>query len=453
MADRIEKVRRLVNRAGTDGERVAAEAALARLNAQEVAPTGPRRFILADRRAKGRDEVRTPDDFDPPPAGNRLFYDHEQRGFGLRVTAAGVRSFVLNYHVRGSGRERRITIGQWPAWSVAAARTEASRLRAEVDRGGDPLGKLEEDRAAKTMTDLCDAYIEKHLPKKRASSQKSDRGLIDQFIRPRLGRTTVADLTHVEVDDLHRAITKAGTPYRANRTLALLSKMLSLAKKWGWRTDNPAEGVERNPEEQRVRYLSRDEVARFTAALAAERDQQAADILRILLLTGARSGEVRGMPWTEVDLSSGRWVKPGSRTKQGSIHQVRLNAAACEILRRLRASGGDSRFVFPADTKSGHRGDVQHVWERICKAAGMVAPRPIKVRTTEPRIEEKNTARIHDLRHSFASILASEGFSLKMIGDLLGHSTPATTNRYAHLFDDPQKEAAERVGAFVTGIV
>src|SRR5262249_14233199 len=145
-----------------------------------------------------------------------------------------------------------------------------------------------------------------------------------------------ADITFTHCDALHRKITKSGASYRANRTLAIVSKMFNLSTRWGMRSDNPAKGIEKNIEYHRRRYLSPEELARLVTALAAHTDQQTADAVRLLLLTGARRNEVLGMRWADVDLATGNWSKPASSTKQKEHHQVPLSPPACTLLSRIR---------------------------------------------------------------------------------------------------------------------
>lgn len=367
-------------------------------------------------------------ELDVPTHGNRIVYDTEISGFGIRITARGRRSFVLNYTV--SGRERRITIGQYgiDAWNVAAARRRAGELRRYVDSGNDPLADREERRSAPTIADLAKRYIEEQVPKTRPSTAKSYRQLIDGEILPALRHLKVAMVTFADVDDLHRNITSRGRPYRANRTIAVLSRMFSLAIKWRWRNDNPVRGLERNQEPKRDRYLSSAEVSDLLDALDGHRDRQASDIIRLLLLTGARRGEVQSARWADIDLDKGVWSKPGATTKQKSLHRVPLSGQALEMLRRLRSDlGVDAVFVFPKGAS--YRREIKDSWAEIREAAKL------------------GSARMHDLRHTFASFLASAGTSLPIIGALLGHTQPATTARYAHFFDDPLRTATEKVSA------
>jgi integrase len=371
-----------------------------------------------------------------PAQGNRITYDSELKGFGVRATAGGARSFVLNYRI--AGRERRLTIGAYPAWSVVAARRRAEVLMRQIDTGIDPLGEREAERAAATVNMLCDRYLAEHAePKKRTAD--ADRKMIDRHIRPRLGPRKVREIAFADIDRLHREIGKTA-PYVANRVVALASKMFNLAIRWDMRADNPAKGIERNPEERRYRYLSGEELRRLTEALAAHASQPAANVVRLLLLTGARRGEVLGATWDQFDLEAGIWTKPSAHTKQKREHRVPVSAPARQLLAEIKnaanqgAKRGPSPFVFPARGGDGHMTEIKKSWTAICKAAKL------------------DGVRAHDLRHTYASVLASAGLSLPVIGALLGHTQPGTTARYAHLFDDPLRAATERVGELVTRV-
>jgi integrase len=277
----------------------------------------------------------------------------------------------------------------------------------------------------------------------------------------------VKDVEHEDIERLHRKITKGGTPYRANRVAALLGKMFALAVKWKLRANNPVAGLEKNPEAKRTRYMTHEEVARLSAALAAHRNQEGANVIRLLLLTGARRGEVMKAQWSQFDLAAGVWTKPGATTKQKTEHRVPLSGPALQLLVRMRedADAGDERaaeleeaaaeerrpktaaakrraaaqwrerkaspYLFPGDVPGEPVNNIRRFWEDIVERA------------------ELQNVRIHDLRHSYASFLASAGHSLPIIGALLGHTQAQTTQRYAHLLDDPLRQATERVGAIV----
>jgi hypothetical protein len=180
----------------------------------------------------------------PTPArGNKIAYDDAVKGFGCRVTAAGGRSFILNYRRRTDGRERRITIGSFPDWDTPTAREEAKRLKRAIDGGADPLGEQEENRAAATVADLCARFQRDYLPRNRPSTQRVYKQQIATDILPALGRAKVAAVSHADVDGFHRRLSTRA-PTHANRTLAVLSRMFNLSIRWGWRADNPCRGVE-----------------------------------------------------------------------------------------------------------------------------------------------------------------------------------------------------------------
>jgi len=393
----------------------------------------------------------------PPPAkGNKITFDTEVKGFGVRITAAGSRAFILNYRTR-SGRERRYTIGQFPDWRTSSARAEAAELKRAVNYGKDPMAEIESARGAKTMADLVLRYEREQLPKNRAKTVSNYRVLINRNILPSMRHLKVAEITYSDVEELHRKVTQSGAPYQANRTLAVLSRMFSLSIRWGWRMDNPARGVERNPETKRHRYLSGKELTSLSEALGKLKDQQAADIIRLLLLTGARCGEVLAARWDQLDLVQGVWTKPGSTTKQKSIHRVPLSAPARQLLCEVRDAAISrvekneveiSEYVFPG-RGSAHRIEIKYAWRKACIAAGIVNTEMVNNEPGETHAKVTPSARVHDLRHTYAAVLASAGLSLPIIGALLGHSQPSTTSRYAHLMDDPLRQATERVGAII----
>jgi integrase len=371
--------------------------------------------------------------YDAPHASNgrKAFVS----GFGIKVSGGGAKTFVLRYRSRTTRQEHLFKIGSWPSWNCEAARAEATELKLKIEKGGDPQNEREADRNAATISDLCDRFIADHLPKKRASTQRDYRSIVDGHIRPALGRKLVSAVDHKDIEDLHREITKSAG-HRANRVISVASKMFTLAIRWHLRSDNPVKGVERNPETKRKRYLTGDELARLTRALAEYPDQQTANVFRLLLLTGARKGEVLGARWDQFDLDNRRvWIKPAATTKQRTEHEIPLGDGALTLLKTMRKATPDAEYLFPGRSGGGHLGNIKKHWPVICKLAGIAG------------------LRTHDLRHSYASFLASAGYSLPVIGALLGHTQPNTTARYAHLLDDPLREATNKVGSLLSGIV
>ena len=363
-----------------------------------------------------------------PGQTTRFLWDRTLPGFGVRVTPQGVRSYVFQYEL--AGRSRRLTIGRHGSpWAPAAAREEAIRLRAEVTLGRDPAEFRKELRRAETLNAFAERYLTEHAePKKKPRSVAEDRRLLEKIILPRFGRRKVKDLSRADIARLHHELRQ--TPYLANRVLALLSKMFNLAERWGLRPDgsNPCRHVELFREKHRERFLSPDELRRLGEVLAdSERREseppEAIAAIRLLLFTGCRLGEILGLEWNHVDRKGWRLVLPDSKT---GAKVVQLSTPAAQILEDLPRIVG-SPYVLPARRGVGHFVGVPHVWRRIRKTA---------------RIDD---VRLHDLRHTFASVGAIGGESLVIIGALLGHRQPATTARYAHLSDEPLREASSRV--------
>jgi hypothetical protein len=196
----------------------------------------------------------------PPARGQTLLWDGDVKGFALRVTSGGAKSFVLDY--RAQGRQRRFTIGAYPDWSVQAARQCAKELKREVDQGRDPMGERHDERAAPTLNHLWERYQLEHLTRKAPRAQTDERSIWEKIILPCLGKLKLGAIDHAAIDALHRDITMIrSTPVRANRTVEILRKAFNLAIRWSWCEHNPAVGVRRNPEEPRSRYLNKTEIA------------------------------------------------------------------------------------------------------------------------------------------------------------------------------------------------
>ena len=332
---------------------------------------------------------------EPPATGMSLTWDREVKGFALRVTKAGAKAWTLTY--RASGVQRSMTIGSFPDWSAKQARDQAKELKRRIDVGEDPMGDRHAERAAATIADLAAHYSKAHLPRKRPGSQMGDRLNLDKHILPKLGKRRVDEVRHADIAGLHRAISTRA-PIAANRVVALLSKMLAIAVKEEWTSTNVAKGIDRNPENCRERYLSPAEIARSVEALKAHPERTSADAVLLLLLTGARRGEVLGATWSEFDLDSGTWVKPSAHTKQRKTHRVPLNEGALDLLREIRAGQEHEvanakgrgvirqmpRYVFPGSAGQPLR-EVKRLWASVCKSAGIADARLHDLRTPTHR--------------------------------------------------------------------
>lgn len=378
-----------------------------------------------------------------PKEGNRITWDSEIPGFGVRVTAAGAISFVLDYWIHG--RHRRYTIGRFPELTTAAAREKALQLRGRILDGFDPLEERERQRGEPTMGELCDRYLKEYAEvHKRPSSVRNDRQMIEHIIRPKVGSLRLKAIGRRDIESLHTSL--KGTPYRANRVLALLSKMFSLANGWGWLTANPSKGIPRFDEERRERWLTAEEIAAFKRALDEYEDQNAANSLRLLLLTGSREGEVLSATWEQFDIPRGIWTKPSHHTKQKKVEHVPLSPQALELLKAMKPRAGNIP-LFPGSNKKKARVTIRRPWVQACKAAGLVTAVEKPGKRRKSLIRYKPTLRVHDLRHSYASHLVSSGVSLPVVGKLLGHTQPQTTARYAHLSNQALQDATNLFGS------
>jgi len=365
-------------------------------------------------------------DLPAPSRGSKIHYDggpDRIHGFGICVGVSGHKAFILNYRFARS--EHRLTIGAVANWSLAAARVEAAGLRRMIDMGQNPLIDSSPSGAV-TMADLIGRFEREELPRRRPATGKSYRSII-KTVLPVLGHLPVASVTSADIEALHRRLS-IETPIMANRVGTFLFGLFRLAIKWGLREGNPVVGIERNREEPRTRYLTGAELDRLLSALDGLADRQAGAIFRVLLLTGARKSEVCQATWIQFDLIAGVWTKPAAAVKQRRDHRAPLSKAVVDLLQAIPRAGP---FVFPAGKDGAPRIELRAAWREVCRVAGL------------------ENLHIHDLRHSFASFAIQSGASLEIIGGLLGHSSPGTTSRYAHLDDATLRAAAERVGAIV----
>jgi integrase len=394
-------------------------------------------------RDKPKHPVRLTNKFVAKLTGEVMWWDDDPKatGFGVRSYPGGGKSFFIDYRL--DGRQRRYTIGPFPRWSAEAAREEAKALRKQIDRGVDPAGDKRARRMAPTVQDMIDRYVEDHLPTKTLVGLRvNDEKKMLAEVGDKLGRhTKVADIHGGDIADMHRRITESGRPVRANRILAVASKMFSLSlvpmagETLPWRNaaqGNPCKGIQKNHEEAKERFFSQSELTAISDALA-KYSGGAADCVRLIMLTGARPSEAMKAQWEEFDKEPGYWIKPSAHVKQRKVHKLPLSPAAIELIDRL-CKKRKGRWVFPGDKPGTHLTVLWRVWDFVRKQTGL-----------------GEDARLYDLRHSFASIGAGGGLSLPIIGRLLGHTQPRTTQRYAHLADDPLREAAEKITTVITG--
>jgi integrase len=366
--------------------------------------------------------------------GEVTVWDASISGFGVRLLPTGCRTFILQRRTK-AGRSIRLKIGRVGDLTCDQARDEARRLISRITLGEDPAdqrrrtrGEERQRRLAPTVAILAGDWLRHGRTKRgeqwRDATREAYERAVQQRVLPAIGGMKVESVERRHIKPIIEAM--ADRPIAANRTLAAVRAM------FGWAvasddwpiTSNPCLGLGMHREHARDRYPQNGELGRLVDALQ-RRGDRAGQCLLFLLLTGARRGEALAMRWTDVDLAEGVWTKRLETTKQRRAHRLPLNQQAIELLGQIKAEE-----MFAPFGKL-RLAQIRKAWVEVLRDAGISNLRP------------------HDLRHWHASLLAGMGLSLPIIGALLGHSSPSTTHRYAHLVDDVLRRATEQVGAQV----
>jgi len=401
-----------------------------------------------------------------PGAKSYIAYDADLKGFGVRVMPAkrdgegpkvagnkepsGKKSWIIEYRPGAGGRgcpKRRYKFGEVGVLSADKARAHAQRLLAEVRLGGDPAAQAKAERKQLTLAELIDEYLTEIEARLKPRTAAFYRDILIRLVKPELGSRKVDAITRPMLSRLRLSL--KDTPYQANHMLAVVKAMFSYAEAHHVVPEgfNPARRIPKFPESARERFLTNEELDRLGAALreaetvgipwevdlttptakhlAAEDKRRirfsphAVGAVRLLLFTGCRLREILGLEWAHVDLDRGLLFLPDSKTGRKTVV---LNAPAMAVLASLPRIG---RYVIAGAAAGSKdekpRADLRRPWETVCRRASIKG------------------VRIHDLRHTHASIAAAGGLGLPVIGKLLGHKQAATTARYAHLDIDPQR--------------
>jgi integrase len=392
------------------------------------------------------------------PNGSEFFvWDSKLPGFGIRVQATGVMAYVAKYRA-GSGRAaptRRMTLGRVGKLTPYQATKLAKRVLGLVANGDDPAASKAADRRASTLNELAKIFLSEHVEAKRKPATADHyRYMLDKLVLPELGNRKADKVTPADIARLHARL--RDRPYVANRMVAVVGSLYSFA---GRRrllpvAFNPARCLDKYPEKGRERYLTAAELTALgdaireaeTIGIAWDLDttkpiakhapkenrrtvigEHAAGAIRLLIFTGARLREILHLRWEHVDLERGLLFLPDSKTGKKAIV---LNAPAMTVLAGLRPIGAYVIAGQDAGTVSEKpRADLNKPWRAIRKRAGLQG------------------VRLHDLRHTHASVGAGAGLGLPIIGKLLGHTKASTTQKYAHLDVDPLRRASDHIGA------
>jgi integrase len=369
--------------------------------------------------------------------------------------AVGKKVFVVQFRLHG--RSRRYTIGEYGALTPEQARKAAERHMGDVAHGLDPVEARKQARQVMTFDQVADKFIKEHLPKKKQKTTAADyTATIDNVLRPLLGSRRMVDIPVDLVSSAHAKMAK--TPAAANKMLRVLSSIWGFASGNKWKVgDNPATNIEKFKEQPRERFLTLDEINRLGDAMwkaetiglewkpdeskptakhapkAENRvrriDTFAVNAIRLLALTGARKREILDAKWEFVNLDLKMMNLPDSK---GGKKPILLPDAAVEILRTLPRIAGNP-YIFPGEVEGKPRADLKHPWDAIRAEAAL------------------DGLRIHDLRHSFASLGVNDNVPLEVVGKLLGHKDIATTQRYAHIYNQASRNAVQKIGDQIAG--
>lgn len=408
------------------------------------------------------------------PHGDVIVWDTEVAGFRLRVRPSGRKAYEVRYRLKGSTAQRQLSIGRHGSpWTVEKARDRAKQVLHDAEAGLDPLAARQEGREALTGSELCDAYLAlgpAAKPTKRASSWAIDRYSFEHHFKPLLGRKVAASLTPSDMAQWQAKVTAGATAKRipsgkprgvinvrggagaAARAMRSVSAMFAWAVVEKLVPSNPCAEVEKIPDGVRERYLSDEEgiaIWRAIDKLHGEGRLTTSQVayFRLLMLTGARRGEVLGLRWSEVDVRRGLLLLPPARHKSGGRSRpktLHLSAAALDIITGLKGQHHGFAYVFPAlaaQAKAGNRDGQTR--EAIYRDAPMSPPKSAWARV----LKEAGVAdaSFHVLRHTFASQVIGDGSGLYVLSKMLGHARSSTTERYAHLRADAGAAAAQVV--------
>ena len=354
---------------------------------------------------------------EPHDKNELLKWDSEIKGFGVRVFPTGRRTYFVQYRNQ-CGSTRRKKIGVHGVTTADLARDEAKKLLGEVAKGEDPSKDFQKSKLKPTFEELAREYLEVYAkPNKKPKSYREDEKMLEGIILKKWKGKKVEEISSYDVQHLHHELRE--TLYMANRVRALLSKMFNVAIQWSWVSVNPVEGVSKYQEQKRDRWLNDQELQNLYDVLDLYHNQSVANAIRLLVLTGSRRSEVLGAKWDQFDLEKGVWTKPSHMTKQKKTEHLPLSTQVVSLLKNIKEEA-TTPYLFPGKVGGKPLQDIKKAWKTISTQAGLT--------------------NVH------ASHLVSSGLSLSIVGKLLGHTQASTTQRYAHLADEPLRQAAEFFG-------
>jgi len=373
-------------------------------------------------------------------------FDEDLKGFVVRVGAGGDKSFYYIYRAgKGRGASLKwLRLGTFPTISVEQARQLAKEKGAAVALGADPAATVKEEKTALSIAEAMDAFQAEYVAKLKPSTIAFYKVVIENHLKPAMGKVRTKKFGYSDAARFHAAM--KAKPYMANRCIAVLSVFLNWCELHGYRDkhSNPCKEIKLYTESKRQEFMGAkeltilgDTLTRMEQAWYERKEAKtrrpsenpdtdtitphAAAAIRLLMFTGARRGEILSLQWNRIDLEQGTARIPHMNSKTG-FKVLQLPAPAVAVLQGLPHM---SEYVFPAASASGHMVNIKQAWGAVLKQSGLTG------------------WRIHDLRHAFASMMVNSGASLPIVGKILGHTQASTTQRYAHLEENPARKAAE----------
>ncbi len=358
------------------------------------------------------------------------YFDDKQPGLCLRLGKSGTKAFAVVYRVKGSRKKRRVTIGRFPALSLADARKKARQIMIDAERGKDAAQKKQELLQAPTFKELCGIYLEKHAIHKR--SYKEDKRKIETDLLRAWGNVKAHDVKRRDVLMLLDKIVDRGSPISANRTLALIRKIYNFGIERDLVESNPCAMVKApGREKQRDRVLNSDEIRKLWTAFDEVLTPAMANIQKLRLITAQRGIEVCSLQWQDIDFETGWWTIPAGISKNKMAHRVPLSGMALDIIQEQQKKNSDSEWVFPSRKQTaGHVRWFQRSFNKARAHSGL------------------EDVTMHDLRRTAASLMTGMGISRLVVSKILNHAEHGVTHVYdRHGYDAEKRAALEKWAA------
>lgn len=360
----------------------------------------------------------------PTPEVSRDYYRDKEKGLYLYITKNGIKTFYIRKNI--NGKDDKIVLGNFPDLSIDNAIKKSTEARSLIVNGVNPKDKKKEFNAIPTLGQAFEGFIEKYA-KIHKKSVKEDERIFNKFLQ-NLKKKKLTQVSKDDIQKLHIKVGEENGKVQANRLLQLISTVFNRMIIFGFNGKNPCLGIKKFKEQNRERFLQKDEIERFFTALNQLQSDDMKDCIMLSLLTGARKSNILGMKWKVIDLVSKKWVINEKESKNGNNMSIVLSDQAIEILKnRTEKNAGNSIWVFPSkNSSSGHLVEPKRSWKTLLKTSN---------------IEDFH---IHDLRRTMASYQAILGSNEVVIRKSLGQKPGSkATAIYARVDLDPVRKSVQ----------